>query len=76
MPPTVADTKANFYRAFSTPLPSIYNNVIMELLVQQHLMRYNNKYQYDPVRSAGHEPFATADTTCGMVPIALPYSKF
>ena len=45
IPPTVADTKAKFYRAFSTPIPSIYNNVILELLVQQHLMRYNKKYQ-------------------------------
>ena len=50
IPPTVADTKAKFYKAFSTPIPSIYNNVIQELLVQQHLMRYNRKYQYDPVR--------------------------
>ena len=48
----MADTKAKFYQAFSTPIPSIYNNVILELLVQQHLMRYNSKYQYDAVRRA------------------------
>lgn len=55
IPPTVADTKAKFYKAFSTPIPSIYNNVILELLVQQHLMRYNTKYQYDPVRGRGRQ---------------------
>lgn len=32
-------------------MPSIYNTVIQELLVQQHLIRYNKKYQYDEVRS-------------------------
>ena len=50
VPPTVADTKAKFYKTFQTPIPSIYNNVIQELLVQQHLMRYNRKYKYDQVR--------------------------
>jgi hypothetical protein len=29
----------------------MYETVIQELLVQQHFMRYNIKYKYDPVRS-------------------------
>ena len=28
---------------------AIYNTVIQELLVQQHIIRYNTKYQYDEV---------------------------
>ena len=49
-PPTVADTKRKFYEAFRKPVPGIYNNIIQELLVQQHLMRWNKKYTYDEVR--------------------------
>lgn len=48
-PPTVADTKRKFYETFRKPVSGIYNNVIQELLVQQHIMRYNKKYQYDEV---------------------------
>eukprot|EP00898_Chlorokybus_atmophyticus_P002287 jgi/Chlat1/3059/Chrsp21S00240 len=64
--PTVADTKRAFLQNFSKPLPSIYNNVIQELLVQQHLVRqefvcallctkplYNVNYQYDPIFALG-----------------------
>ena len=48
-PPTVADTKKTFYETFRKPVPGLYNNVIQELLVQQHIMRYNKKYRYDEV---------------------------
>ena len=48
-PPTVADTKRKFYEAFRKPVPGIYNNIVQELLVQQHLMRWNKKYTYDGV---------------------------
>ena len=57
-PPTVADTKRKFYEAFRKPVPGIYNNIIQELLVQQHLMRWNKKYTYDEVR-------------CGLVCVGL-----
>ena len=50
-PPTVADTKRKFYEAFRKPVPGIYNNIIQELLVQQHLMRWNKKYTYDEARA-------------------------
>ena len=65
VPPTVADTKAKFYKTFQTPIPSIYNNVIQELLVQQHLMRYNRKYKYDQVQSqtAGSRLHLTSQTS-------------
>ena len=45
----MADTKRKFYETFRKPVPGIYNNVIQELLVQHHIMRYNKKYQYDEV---------------------------
>ena len=45
----MADTKRKFYEAFRKPVPGIYNNIIQELLVQQHLMRWNKKYTYDEV---------------------------
>lgn len=51
--PTVAETKSAFLNKFRKPIPSIYNNVIQELLVQQHLMRYNRTYQYDAVFALG-----------------------
>jgi hypothetical protein len=51
--PTVADTKGAFIRDYRKPIPSIYSNVIQELLVQQHLMRYNATYCYDPIFALG-----------------------
>ena len=46
----MADTKRKFYEAFRRPVAGIYNTVIQELLVQQHIMRYNRAYSYDAVR--------------------------
>lgn len=51
--PTVADTKGAFIKSYRKPIPSIYSNVIQELLVQQHLMRYNTTYTYDSVFALG-----------------------
>lgn len=51
--PTVAETKLSFLRAYKRPIPSIYNNVLIELLVQQHLTRYKRTYRYDPVFALG-----------------------
>ncbi|KAK6134827.1 hypothetical protein DH2020_031416 [Rehmannia glutinosa] len=51
--PTVAETKLNFLKAYKRPIPSIYNTVLQELIVQQHLMRYKKSYQYDPVFALG-----------------------
>ena len=48
-PPTIADTKQKFYKQFKTPINPIYNTVIQELLVQQHLMRWNINFKYDAV---------------------------
>ena len=45
----MSDTKRRFLDAYSKPIPGIYDAVIQELLVQQHLIRYNKKYQYNPV---------------------------
>ncbi|MED6162488.1 Protein THYLAKOID FORMATION 1, chloroplastic [Stylosanthes scabra] len=51
--PTVAETKLNFLKAYKRPIPSIYNTVLQELIVQQHLMRYKTSYRYDPVFALG-----------------------
>eukprot|EP00963_Diacronema_lutheri_P009043 scaffold800_cov327-Pavlova_lutheri.AAC.12 len=50
---TVGDTKAKFYAAYPKPIPSVYNNVLLELLVQQHLYRFHKNYEYSPVFAAG-----------------------
>ncbi|XP_020214215.1 protein THYLAKOID FORMATION1, chloroplastic [Cajanus cajan] len=52
-PPTVSETKLNFLKAYKRPIPSIYNSVLQELIVQQHLMRYKRSYRYDPVFALG-----------------------
>ncbi|KZV52200.1 hypothetical protein F511_07155 [Dorcoceras hygrometricum] len=51
--PTVSETKLNFLKAYKRPIPSIYNTVLQELIVQQHLMRYKKSYRYDPVFALG-----------------------
>lgn len=51
--PTVADAKAAFMNTFSKPLPGIYSTVIFELLVQQHLFRWNVNYKYSEVAALG-----------------------
>ncbi|GAB2214979.1 hypothetical protein Droror1_Dr00019349 [Drosera rotundifolia] len=51
--PTVAQTKLKFLQAYKRPIPSIYNNVLQELIVQQHLMRYKKNYEYDPIFALG-----------------------
>ena len=39
--------------AFKKPLPGLYSTVVQELLVQQHLFRWNKQYQYSPVSGGG-----------------------
>ncbi|XP_058073154.1 protein THYLAKOID FORMATION1, chloroplastic [Magnolia sinica] len=51
--PTVSETKLNFLKSYKRPIPSIYNSVLQELIVQQHLMRYKRTYQYDAVFALG-----------------------
>ncbi|KAG4968750.1 hypothetical protein AAZX31_12G189200 [Glycine max] len=53
VPPTVSETKLNFLKAYKRPIPSIYNTVLQELIVQQHLMKYKRSYRYDPVFALG-----------------------
>lgn len=47
----MSDTKQAFYENFKKPVAPVYNTVIQELLVQQHLVRWNSTYQYDEVCS-------------------------
>ncbi|WCJ30610.1 photosystem II reaction center PSB29 protein [Euphorbia peplus] len=51
--PTVSETKLSFLKAYKKPIPSIYNTVLQELIVQQHLMKYKKTYRYDPVFALG-----------------------
>ncbi|XP_057460870.1 protein THYLAKOID FORMATION1, chloroplastic-like [Actinidia eriantha] len=51
--PPVSETKLNFLKAYKRPIPSIYNTVLQELIVQQHLMRYKRTYRYDAVFALG-----------------------
>lgn len=52
-PPPVSETKLNFLKEYKRPIPSIYNTVLQELIVQQHLMRFKRSYRYDPVFALG-----------------------
>lgn len=51
--PTVAATKEAFLKALLKPIPSSYETAIQELLVQQHSVRYNTTYTYDPIFALG-----------------------
>lgn len=51
--PTVAATKEAFLKALLKPITSSYETAIQELLVQQHSMRYNATYTYDPIFALG-----------------------
>ncbi|XP_009774759.1 protein THYLAKOID FORMATION1, chloroplastic [Nicotiana tabacum] len=51
--PTVAETKMNFLKAYKRPIPTVYNTVLQELIVQQHLIKYKKSYRYDPVFALG-----------------------
>lgn len=51
--PTVSETKSSFLKAYKRPIPSVYNTVLQELIVQQHLMRYKKTYRYDAVFALG-----------------------
>ena len=53
VPPTVSETKLNFLNTYKRPIPTVYNTVLQELIVQQHLMRYKRTYRYDPVFALG-----------------------
>ena len=50
-PPTVSDAKLRFNEFFKKPLPGMYSTIVQELLVQQHLFRWNKQYQYNEVRA-------------------------
>lgn len=52
-PPTVADAKLKFTESFKKPLPALYSTVVQELLVQQHLYRWNKQYKYTAVTGLG-----------------------
>lgn len=51
--PTVAETKAAFMDAYSKPIPAMFNTILQELLVSQHLYVNNAKYKYNALCSLG-----------------------
>lgn len=52
-PPAVSDAKMRFMQSFKRPLPGLYSTIVQELLVQQHLFRWNKGYQYSEVTALG-----------------------
>ena len=52
-PNTVADTKKRFYEVYPRPLPALYRNIVLELQVQHHLIKFQSKHQYDKVSMKG-----------------------
>mmetsp|Transcript_45224 Transcript_45224/g.86475 ORF Transcript_45224/g.86475 Transcript_45224/m.86475 type:complete len:281 (-) Transcript_45224:232-1074(-) len=51
--PTVAETKAAFMNAYPKPIPAMFNTIVQELLVSQHLYMTNTKYEYNALASLG-----------------------
>lgn len=51
--PTVADTKAKFIQAYNKPIPAVYNTVLQEMIVLQHMSRYQKNYKYSAVQALG-----------------------
>jgi len=52
-PNTVADTKKSFYEVYPRPLPALYSNIVLELMVQHHLIKFQSKHQYDKIFALG-----------------------
>lgn len=50
---TVSDTKKAFYNFHASPINSIYNRVVEELLVEMHLISVNAHYSYNPFYALG-----------------------
>ena len=63
-------TKEKFYEGYKKPMPAVYNTVVQELLVQQHLIRHNKSYQYDEVGAVA------LHTTSAVLPIACAPTRF
>jgi len=51
--PTVADTKDKFIKAYPKPIPAVYNTVLQEMIVLQHMSRYTTNYKYTAVQALG-----------------------
>ncbi|ABT14583.1 hypothetical protein NY2A_b184R [Paramecium bursaria Chlorella virus NY2A] len=52
-PPTVSDTKRIFYANYKKLLLPMYNTPIQNMLVKQHIHRYNKNYTYSDVSALG-----------------------
>lgn len=52
-PPTVSDTKRIFYANYKKLLLPMYNTPIQNMLVKQHICRYNKNYTYSDVSALG-----------------------
>ncbi len=51
--PTVSDTKRAFYSRQTRPVNSVFRRVIEELLVEMHLLRVNDDFNYDAIYALG-----------------------
>lgn len=50
---TVSETKEAFLVAYKRPIPAMFNTIIQELLVTQHLYMVNARYKYNALASLG-----------------------
>eukprot|EP00242_Pyramimonas_sp_CCMP2087_P008904 CAMPEP_0198198890 /NCGR_PEP_ID=MMETSP1445-20131203/2253_1 /TAXON_ID=36898 /ORGANISM="Pyramimonas sp., Strain CCMP2087" /LENGTH=281 /DNA_ID=CAMNT_0043868559 /DNA_START=110 /DNA_END=955 /DNA_ORIENTATION=- len=51
--PTISDTKAKFINAYTKPIPAVFNTILQEMIVLQHINRYTTNYKYTGVSSLG-----------------------
>lgn len=49
----MADTRRKFWEHYPFPLPSLWSTVVNELLVQQHICRYDSRYKYTALAALG-----------------------
>mmetsp|Transcript_29014 Transcript_29014/g.56493 ORF Transcript_29014/g.56493 Transcript_29014/m.56493 type:complete len:313 (-) Transcript_29014:192-1130(-) len=52
-PPPVAATTSAFHNKFKFPLPMIFASFVSRLLTEQHFVRWNRKYSYNPIFALG-----------------------
>lgn len=52
-PPPVSSTSSAFHAQFKTPLPMIFSSFVTRLLTEQHFIRWNRKYSYNPIFALG-----------------------
>lgn len=53
--PTVSETMAKFNELFPRPVPSVYRNIISEILMTTHLAKHCAMWKYDAIFAYGYD---------------------